>query len=175
MKKPFFLLLVSFSVLLACESRSIDEMQIYEGPMMEVTNVETLYSDSAIVKVRLKTPKQLELQNSDREYPDGIYLEFYDEDGNISSTLRADYCYYTQKDNIYKGQGDVVVESRVKDQRMSSEVLYWEPSIGEVHTDTFVVIEEEGDVLKGEGMRAKQDFSSYTILKPIGDFASKEP
>ena len=73
------------------EAHDESEMPIYEGPILELTNATTYYSDSAVVRIKLEAPKQLEFENKDREFKEGIYLEFYEPDGTLSSNLKANY------------------------------------------------------------------------------------
>jgi hypothetical protein len=53
---------------------------------------------------------------------------------------------------------------------MNTEELNWVPAKQKIFTDKFVTIQTKEEVLKGQGLEAKQDFSSYRILKPTGTF-----
>lgn len=81
----------------------------YSGPIMEADTVEIIYSDSAVVRVILKATKQYEYENGDREFPNDIFIEFYETDGTMSSTLEANSAYYTKEKDLYKAEGDVEV------------------------------------------------------------------
>ncbi len=144
-------------------------IQPYDGPLMEIMNMETLYSDSAVVRVRVQAARQLEYEDGNSEFPDGIYIEFFDTDGKISSTLKADKGYFNQKEKLYTGTGDVEVNSYEKDQKLNTEELHWKQDKAEIYTDKFVRIETADEILMGEGLTASQDFSSYRILKPTGE------
>ncbi|MGI8599360.1 MAG: LPS export ABC transporter periplasmic protein LptC [Chitinophagaceae bacterium] len=81
---------------------------------------------------------------------------------------------YDKENDLYAGKGDVVLKSFEKEQQLNTEELYWKQSEQNVFTDKFVRIESEGEILTGEGLTAKQDFSSYRILKPTGTFTMPE-
>lgn len=144
------------------------ELKEYTGPIVEIENAVTFYSDSAKVKMRMEAPLQLEFGSGDREFPDGLFLQFYDEEGNPTSTLRADYCYYTRKEDLYKATGNVVIQKMETNDRLDTEELYWDQKKEEVFTDKFVRIEKDGELHIGDGLEAKQDFSYWKILNSKG-------
>lgn len=146
-------------------------IQPYEGPLMEIMNMETLYSDSAVVRVRVQADKQLEFEDGNSEFPEGIYIEFYNIEGKVSSTLKADKGYFNQKEKLYTAVGDVEVNSYEKDQKLNTEELHWKQDKGEIYTDKFVRIETVDEILLGEGLTSNQDFSNYRILKPTGELS----
>lgn len=168
----FFTLLLA---LFSCgDNADVADVSPYEGPLLEVENMVTLYSDSARVRVKVEAQKQLEFENGDSEFPEGLYVEFYDKDQKISSTLKADYGYYTKAENLYKATGDVEVNSYEKDQKLNTEELFWKQDKEEIYTDKFVRIETAEEILLGEGLTATQDFSSYRILKPTGELSIEQ-
>ena len=76
--------------------------------------------------------------------------------------------YYTKKEDVYKATGNVIIKNIEKGDRLDTEELFWSRKKEEVYTDKFVKIEQGGDLLLGDGLTAKQDFSSYNIIKPKG-------
>jgi LPS export ABC transporter protein LptC len=141
---------------------------------MEADTVEIIYSDSAVVRVIVKASKQFEFENGDREFPNDIFIEFYETDGTLSSTLEANSAYYTKEKDLYKAEGDVEVIGFIDSRKMNSEELYWEPQKEEIYTDKFVRIQSQDQISTGTGLVAKQDFSSYRILKPSGTIYLEE-
>lgn len=150
------------------------DQPIYDGPSFEMDSVYTKISDSAKIIIILKSPKELHFENGDREWPQSMYLEYLDGEGNITSTFRADYVYYTAKDRIYRSEGNVVVINTENDDELNTEELFWDPRKKEFYTDRFVTIESEDEIHTGEGLTADQDFSSYTIWKPKGTLTIDE-
>ena len=150
------------------ENREVPAQPAYEGPMREVKDVNTLYSDSAIVKIRIIAPRQLYLLSGDEEYPEGVFLQFYDEEGNTTSIFRSDKAYYDVEEKHYQGIGNVVVRNLESGDELNTEELFWSPGDERVYTDKFVTINSEGEVHTGEGLIANQDFDNYQILKPTG-------
>lgn len=168
------ILLISIVAMLCFSScfkdQSHDTVVNYEGPFVELDNVETFYSDSAVLRMKLKAPKQLELQNGNREFPNGLYIEFYDEGGIKSSTLTSNSGTYKKEENIYVVRGNVIIVNLEEKKRLNTEELFWNPETKKVNTNKFIRIESPEEILTGTGLDATQDFSSYTIHNPKATF-----
>lgn len=168
-----FLLLVVLLSFCKSSVKDIKKKVVYKGPMAETTNVSTLYSDSARLQIKLSAPLQLQYENQDGIYPKGIHMTFYDRKGQVTNTVRANYGKYDKQKDQYFVRGNVVLENAVKKETLRTEELYWEKNTRKIHTDKFVTIQTETDILKGVGLTANQDFSDYIILKPTGVFSLK--
>ena len=166
------LLFLGVVFFLACNTsdNDINKIAPYIGPLQEADNIEMLYTDSAKIKVRLTAPKQEQMENGDLHFPKGVYIEFYNEKEIKSSTLKANSGIYHKETNLYTVTGNVIIIDSLKGQKMNTEKLNWEPSKQKIFTDKFVTIQTKEEVLKGQGLEAKEDFSSYRILKPTGTF-----
>jgi LPS export ABC transporter protein LptC len=140
----------------------------YEGAMMTANHIKTIYSDSGETKMILQAPVQLLLQNNDREFPEGVHVEFFDEKKDPKAILTSNYALFDKDKNLYRISGKVVIDNKRDGKKMSTEELFWSPATKKIYTDKFLVIETANEIIKGEGMDATQDFSSYTIRKPIG-------
>lgn len=167
-------IILIFIVACSQEAREVPEQPVYEGPMREVTNVNTLYSDSAIVKIRIIAPRQLFLLSGDEEYPEGVFLEFYDELGNITSVFQSDKAFYRSEEKHYQGIGNVIVKNLESGDELNTEELFWKPEDKRVYTNKFVTILSEGEVHTGEGLIANQNFDNYQILKPTGTLSIQD-
>jgi LPS export ABC transporter protein LptC len=161
-------------MLCSCNKNDIKEPLEYKGPLREAENVELFYSENDSVKVKMTAPVLYELQDGDREFPKGIYLEFYNEFGKLKSILRANHAYFFKKENQWRGRGKVEVKNIESNEQLNTEELFWKPVEKKIFTDKFVTIRQEGDVIYGQGLQANQDMSEYTILKPEGEFEVKE-
>lgn len=151
------------------DKTEVNEIQPYEGPFIEISNMETLYSDSAVVMVRVQAPKQLEFENGNSEFPDGFYIEFYEVDGSVSSTIEANKGFFNKEEKLYTATGDVEVKNIKERKKLNTEELHWKQDEEKIYTDKFVRIETADEILLGEGLTASQDFSNYKILKPTGE------
>jgi LPS export ABC transporter protein LptC len=166
------LVLAGFSCRVATQNP--DKQVKYTGPIMETANVQTLYSDSARIKIKLNAPLQQQFENGDGVYPKGIDLAFLDDNGKIETTLRANYGKYDKNTDSYHVRGNVVVKNIAKEETLNTEELRWDKQKQRIHTDKFVKIRTADEILTGTGLVANQDFSRYKILKPSGVFSVKE-
>lgn len=146
----------------------------YEGPLSEAENVKMQYAEKDRVKVVLTAAKILEFANGDEEFPEGIFIEFYDELGNKTSTLRANDAYFFKQENKWRGRGNVEVINTQKQEQLNTEELFWTPNDKKIFTDKFVTIKLQSEVLYGTGLEAKEDLSDYQIKDPSGDFTVDE-
>jgi LPS export ABC transporter protein LptC len=172
--KTINLFLVWAIWLSACSKNEITQPLEYDGPQSEAENVELYYSENQVVKVKLLADLVHEFINGDREFPKGIYIEFFDDEGNLASKLRANHAFYFKKDNLWKATGKVEVLNLKKNEQLNTEELFWRPAKEEIFTETFVTIRMQTEVIYGEGLEAKQDMSTYTIKKPQGEFTLEE-
>jgi LPS export ABC transporter protein LptC len=167
--------LVLPTVLFSCSIKEASKPIVYDGPLTEAEDVDMLYSEKDLIKVNMKAKKINELQNGDREWPDGIYLEFFDEFGKLTSTLRANQAYYFKLEDKWRGRGKVEVKNIEKQQQLNTEELFWKPETKKIFTEKFVTIRLENDeIIYGTGLDAAQDLSTYTITKPEGEVLVKE-
>jgi LPS export ABC transporter protein LptC len=141
----------------------------YEGPTTSSINIHLVQSDSAIIRSDLRAPKQLEFANGNIEFPEGIEIQFFEKDGSLGTTMRADKGFYIKDQNIYKGVGDVKVKNLIKDQQLQTEEIFWNPNEKRIYTDKFVTIQEKQTLFNGTGMEADESFSNYKLKNVRGD------
>lgn len=158
----------------ACSHSELKEPVLYTGPDREVEDIEMYYSENARVKVKMVAELVYEFQSGDREFPKGVYIEFYNAFGRLESTLRANHAYYFKSEHQWRGRGKVEVKNIEKNEQLNTEELFWKPAEEKIFTDKFVTIRQQGDVIYGQGLEARQDMSEYTIKKPEGEFAVEE-
>lgn len=159
----FFIL--SLTVFSCREDVDTSALQVYDGPVNSAINIHLVHSDSAVVRSELRAPLQLEFSNGNIEFPEGIDIQFFEVDGTLSTTMKADKGFYFKTENIYKGIGNVQVNNLLKDQRLQSEELYWNPTEKRIYTETFVTIQEKQTLFNGTGMEADESFTKYKLKK----------
>ncbi len=160
--------------LVGCTMQETAKPILYEGPLSEGEDITMHYSEKDIVKVMLKAKKIFEFQNGDREFPEGIYMEFYDEFGKLNSTLQANSAYFFKEENKWRGRGKVEVINTAKQEQLNTEELFWKPDTKKIFTDKFVTIKLQNEVIYGTGLDAAQDLSTYQIKNPEGEFVVED-
>jgi LPS export ABC transporter protein LptC len=162
------------TALIACDQQEAREPEEYKGPLREVENMEMFYTENDHVKVKMQAAMVYEFLNGDREFPKGIYLEFYTEEGTLESTLKANNAYFFKEQNQWRGRGKVEVKNTAKNEQLNTEELFWKPAEKKIFTEQFVTIKQQEDVIYGTGLDAKQDLSDYVIAHPYGEMGVQE-
>ncbi|MBC6400962.1 MAG: LPS export ABC transporter periplasmic protein LptC [Ekhidna sp.] len=170
-----FLVLYLFISLNSCDQRKdLVDQPLYEGPVSSLDSVNTLVSDSGLFVMHVEAPKQQEFETGDIEWPEGVFVEYFDKQGNVTTLFSADYVYYTKKEELYHAKGDVVVRNNQTADELTTEELFWDEVKEEYYTEKFVTIKSDDEVHTGEGLKANRDFTSYQILKPSGTFTLED-
>jgi LPS export ABC transporter protein LptC len=167
-------ILILIIILISCQTNESTKPVIYEGPLREAENVVMHRAEHDKIKMILRAKKVQEFQNGDREFPEGIYIEFFDPTGAKTSTLRANTAHYYKQENRWRGQGKVEVFNIEKGQQLHTEELFWNPAQRKILTDKFVTIKDQTDVIYGTGLIANQDLSNYLIKDVKGTVGVNE-
>lgn len=141
-----------------------------------ITDFKTLYSDSAVVKVKIQGPtmlRHLDKEQPRQEFPDGMKVEFFNANKNVTSRMTAKYGLRLEKDKQVIVRDDVVWESVNKEILETSELI-WDEKTEKVFTNKFVVIRRPGEIITGYGFESNQDFSYSKIKSVTGQFAAGE-
>ncbi|GAA4404432.1 hypothetical protein GCM10023187_21750 [Nibrella viscosa] len=154
------------------EEKAARKVNPYIGPIEEINNVQMLYSEAAVLKVKMTTARQLRYQSDDRKYPETVNISFFGPAGEEVTTLRSDSGRYDKAKDLYTVMGNVVVINKQKQEKLLTDVLNWNPNTKKVYTEKAVTVisKATGETLKGVGLDANQDFSQYSIRKPTGIF-----
>ena len=158
-----------------CLGATSKQTPSYEGPTLESTQLETLYSEKGVLKWRMQAERMLQYENEDRAFPEGIYIEFFEEDGQVAWTGRANSVYFSAEKKVYEFRGDVELRSLREKRQLNTEKLHWATETEEVYTDKFIRIETEDGMLTGQGLTARQDLSDYHISQPQGLIKVQSP
>ena len=169
--------LTSNLFLLGCsldtDTQSIPED--YDGPIIEMYNSMTSYSDNSKLRLRLNSNEYFVYKNEDEEYPKGLFMEIYStKEKKMIATFVANHVIKFYKDNYYKATGNVILTNLESNDVLNTEELLWYPEKEKFVTDKFLTIKTDNELHKGEGMESNQDFSSYRIVKPMGSIQFEE-
>ncbi len=166
MTKIFYFLL--FFGLISCQEEKKKLTVKNDQPIVETTDILTIYSDSAKVKIQVKASKQYTYASGNIIYPTGIEIIFMDNNEKETTRLTAKKATFDKTANTYLAEGDVVVFEKIEKKTLKTASLVWLPSQQQIKTDSSLVITTPTQIIKGQGLIAKQDFSRYEIIKPTG-------
>lgn len=177
----FVILSVSLTavIFLAChEETKVDVARSLHPdrmPTMTTHNVSTMISDSGVTQYKIVAPLWEVYDEGDNPhwlFPEGIYLRKYDRKFNVIATIAADSATYFKNRNIWRLDGRVEV-TKVPREVFLSQQVFWDQSKGIVYSDSFIHIENTTHMMEGYGFRAKQDFTEYSIRRPLGIFPAE--
>jgi LPS export ABC transporter protein LptC len=160
-------------VLVAGCKNDLDRVRAIEvpadGPDRITTDAEYLYSDSGVVRNRVRAGT-VEEYDGEKPYTllsNGVELTFYNADGEAGSRLTARRGRIDPKANRMQVEEKVVFVN-AEGEKLETEQLTWSQDSGRVSTDRPVKITRAHDVIYGQGLDAAQDFSRYTVRKITG-------
>ncbi len=153
--------------LAACDEEKKKGFEPYYGPVEVIHNIRFLFTEGGKIKVEMKTPEQRRFLNENKVYPDSININFYDEEGKVTTTLRADSGRFDNMTNLYIVKGNVVVNRTVTNDVLKTTELIWNPATRKVYNDkpNYIRNLSDGKILNGVGMEAEQDFSTLAMKK----------
>lgn len=165
----------------ACENDldSIQKVTYDPNAPSEVTrNLSVFYNDSGYAKIRIfatlaetyRSPKHI------TKLKDGLKVEFYSDEGVITSQLTALYGEINYETGMIVVRDSVGLLNIAKKQRLETEELFWNQKDSTVYTDKNVIIKSDDNSIKGRGrgLMTNQNFSTYKILQPVGKFKTSE-
>lgn len=160
-------------LLLSCSGTKEEKRQVFTQDDVAIElgrDVEILYSDSALVRVRVTGPllhNFTDRENPRQEFPEGVKIEFLEPDLSVKSTVTAKTAArYQEKGQIIAR--DSVVLTTAQQEKLETEELIWDEKRAKVFTEKFVKVTKPGEVIYGYGLEAEQDFSYWKITVPKG-------
>ncbi len=169
-----FLLMVWCFAIASCQTDRNEIMALGKKvvmPSLTGKDVTMLYSDSTVLKIKLKTPQMQKYEKDVKEpvtiMPQGVFVVFYDEKGKEATTLKADYGvrYEVSKKMEVKYNVEVI---NVNGEKLNTEHLIWDEQKKKITSNVFVKITTAKEIIMGKGLEANQDFTQYEIKEVTG-------
>ncbi|MCF8380717.1 MAG: LPS export ABC transporter periplasmic protein LptC [Bacteroidales bacterium] len=159
-----------FLLLFSCENdiqkiNSLTESEIL--PTVSGEGIEIVYTDSSRLDMILRAKKIKQFTKTERpyiEFPDGIYVEFYDDSIKIEATLKADYALYYNEENLWEARGNVQAHNIVKNENLNTEELFWNEDKKLIYSNSFSRIETDDGIFYGQdGFESNQKFTKWKL------------
>ncbi len=169
--------IVTISIVTMCFSceTNLKEVQKFNQssfvPSGEADSINLKYTDSGKIKSILKSPKMLDygnIKNAFTEFPNGISVTMFDDNGN-TTTIVANYAISYKKTDIIDLQGNVVINSH-DGKKLETDQLYFDQKNEWFFTEkTFKYTDESGGYLQGPGVDFSKDFKIFNMQKSSGE------
>jgi LPS export ABC transporter protein LptC len=161
------------TMLFSCEGnlKGVQQMEIPEdAPQAIGAGINLKYTDSGRVVATLKSEKMLDYSNKNfpyREFPDGLVVEFFDEERK-KNTVTANYGVIYNNTGLIDLQGDVEVVTS-DSTKLTADQLYWDQANNWVFTDHPNTIRfKNGAVNEGMGFDSNQEFTNFRSRSNVG-------
>ena len=161
------------TMLFSCEGnlKGVQQMDIPEdAPQSIGTGINLKYIDSGLVVATLRSETMLDFSNKEfpyREFPDGLMVEFFDEERK-KNTVTAEYGVVYNETGLIDLQGNVVVVTSDSTKLMADQ-LYWDQNRNWVFTDRPNTIRfKNGALNEGLGFDSNQEFSNFRSRSNVG-------
>jgi LPS export ABC transporter protein LptC len=147
-----------------------------DEPVQEAFNVKFMLTEKAILQARLTAPHVLERdENGSRVsyFDQGLHLEFFTPEGVKESDLVANSGIFRNKFAAAEVNGNVVVTTG-DGKKMETEKLFWDREADRIHTDQFVKIRTQEQIVYGDSLESDTKFNNYRIYNIRGTIPLEE-
>ena len=151
--------------------------QQFTGAMIEQHNVQIVYSDSGMAKIRVTTGVWEDYSGDDEQprqvFRQGFRVEILDQQGRVTGHLKAQKAVRRMSDQVWLLTGDVEV---VQDggNALYTDAMEWDRVNQVFRSESNVRIIDKGEEVQGKGFEAKEDLSQYTIFAVSGHFEGQD-
>lgn len=159
----------------ACEN-DIETIKAFSSPkdlpVLTAEDFETTSIDSGNIQFYLKTPLLQQFETDGQsfiEFPKGLLLVKYDNNGNIISSIKADYAKQLEREKKWEAKNNVVAVN-AKGDTLKTEFLVWEENEKIIHSDKFVKIITEDRIITGIGFNSNENLENWRIMNIKGSF-----
>jgi LPS export ABC transporter protein LptC len=156
-------------MVLSCENKIdvIPKSDLLTLPSVTVKDFETAYTDSGKLQLVLSSPLMEEYKNTSNPYTEfrsGIRVIFYDGRKEPAGSISSKYAKYTRPNNLWELKDSVVVVNEGND-KLETEVLYWDQQKDLIYTNRFVKITNEDQIVMGTGFESDPRLVKRRIRK----------
>lgn len=181
--KLYIVTAIAVTMFFSCQN-NLKEVQnigvLQNQPIGEAKNINLKYTEAedsiGRVIANLESPKMLDYSNRDfsfSEFPDGVRLTLYDENGQKNVVL-ADYAIVYNATDLIDLQGNVILVTPQRDSLFAAQMYYdqkreWLFSNNPVQLKSLSSRNAYGDIFD-----ADTKFNNYTILEGRGEGILKD-
>ena len=144
--------------------------------MMVSYGVNTLISDSGVIKYRIVTERwevNTLRQPSRWEFMKGIFFEQFDEKFQVQGYIQADTAWYFDQIRLWKLRGRVNLRN-IDGLIYTSEELYWDGISHEFYSNVYSRLVTPERTIEGTEFRSNENMTRYTITNSKGSFVKDD-
>lgn len=164
--------------MIACENdlNEVRDLGKKKPGIEEGKNIVSYLSMNGKMKAKLSAPLLFRYQGDSAlksEFPQSLYVEFFNDSTKIESTLSAKYGRYLENENKVFLRDSVVI-IRVNGDTLLTDEMYWDQSLSKFYTDKPVVTSQRNPrqkIYARKGFTSNQELTNITYFEPsFGSF-----
>lgn len=140
--------------------------------VMTSYGVNTLISDSGIIKYRIVTEEWIVNQNLNPSrwiFNKGVLLVQFDQTLHIQAYIQADSALYFDKRRLWQLHGNVRIHTK-QGTDFASQELYWDQNRHELWSHKFSTLRTPDRYLQGHYFLSDEQMTHYTVTNTLGSF-----
>lgn len=141
-------------------------------PTMTTYGVNTLISDSGVIKYRIVT-EEWEVNTvrhpSFWAFNKGVFMEQFDEKFHVEAYVQADTAYFYDQEKLWELRSRVRILTK-DGLRFSSEQLFWDQMKHEFYSNVFSKLVTPERTLEGSYFRSDERMTKYYVSNTKGSF-----
>ena len=144
--------------------------------MMTSYGVNTLISDSGVIKYRIVTEQwdvNTVRQPSRWEFMKGIFFEQFDEQFHVQGYIQADTAWYFDQQRLWKLRGRVNLRN-INGLIYTSEELYWDGIKHEFYSTCYSKVVTPERTIEGTYFRSDEKMEHYMVSNSQGSFLAND-
>lgn len=160
-------------VVTGCDNKieTLPKTDLLVLPSYTGKDFETILTDSGMINLIMRAPLMEKYDNRDLPYTEfrsGIKVIFYDGKKEPVVSVVSKYAKYTQSDDLWELKDSVIVINE-NNEKLETELLYWNRTSDRIYTDRFVKITSGSDVLLGYGLESDSHLQNRVVKKIRAD------
>ena len=144
--------------------------------MMTSYGVNTLISDSGVIKYRIVTERwdvNMVRQPSRWTFEKGIFFEQFDEKFHVQAYVQADTAWYYDQMKLWHLRGRVRIRN-INGLIYTSEELYWDGMKHELYSNVFSKVVTPDRQMEGSYFRSDEQMRHYLVSNSKGSFERED-
>lgn len=146
-------------------------------PIGVVKNFRHMYKDSEQVSSKLESSLMKDFSNREHpynEFPEGIKIVSYKNNGKDSVTITGDYALSYLKTQISEIRGHVVIVNHTDGTQLETDQLFWDETTNYFFSEKKFILTSETNTILGIGFESKQDLTEFLAKKMTGEVETIE-
>jgi len=153
-------------------------LSVKNFPIGVAKNIAHVYRDSGRTTSKLFAPLLKDFSNRVEhpynEFPEGIKLITFENNGKDSTTILGDYSISYSKTMITELKGNVVIINHTDQSKLYTDQLFWDKNTDYFFSEKrFRLISPDNDI-SGIGFESKKDLTKFLAKKLSGELITKE-